>query len=94
MFEHQNRPDGLNGQLISRLSRLEDDILEAEREPTSIVLMHTPGEDDMCINLDSYSDDSDEDEDENESSDDEGEWSPNITSNRLMGCMDGEDDGV
>jgi hypothetical protein len=96
MFEHQNRPDGLNDELIRRLSRLEDEILEAEQEPTGIVPMHTPGEDDMCSNSDSDSDDSDEDEDEddNESSDDEGDWSPNITSNRLMGCMDGEGDGV
>jgi hypothetical protein len=57
VFEHQNRPDGLNDQLISRLSRLEDDIIEAEQEPTGIVPMHTPGEDDMCNN--SYSDSDD-----------------------------------
>jgi hypothetical protein len=45
MFEHQNKPGGLNDMLIRRLSRLEDDILEADQEPTGIVPMHTLGED-------------------------------------------------
>jgi hypothetical protein len=51
----------------------------------------------MCSDSNSDSgedEDEDKDEDDNESREDEGDWSPNIISNRLIGCMDGEGDGV
>jgi hypothetical protein len=52
IFEHQNKPDGLSDQLISRHAHLEGEILEAKQESTGIVPMHTPSEDDMGNDLD------------------------------------------